>query len=108
MISHDSEEIVRWIGVISYSLPWALAARLSFATYSADPASASQVLVGTTPDVWVPADVDAALVRLDEPAGPARAAGSPAPSPTAGAGWTWPESTPSGRWATPTRRRPRR
>ncbi|MEV7967808.1 hypothetical protein AB0O34_17735 [Sphaerisporangium sp. NPDC088356] len=67
LVSADVEEIVRWIGVISYSLPWPVAARLPFLTYSADPATAPYVIVGTTPDVWIPSDLDAAVVRLDDP-----------------------------------------
>ncbi|MFC4591168.1 GAP1-N2 domain-containing protein [Sphaerisporangium corydalis] len=67
LVCDDVEEIVRWIAVISYSLPWPVAARLPFLTYSADPATATQVIVGTTPDVWMPSDIDAAVVRLSEP-----------------------------------------
>ncbi|MGW4639859.1 GAP1-N2 domain-containing protein [Sphaerisporangium sp. NPDC004334] len=67
LVCADVEEIVRWIGVISYSLPWQVAARLPFCTYSADPGAAPQVIVGTTPDVWLPSDIDAAVVRLSEP-----------------------------------------
>ncbi|GAA3844752.1 hypothetical protein GCM10022226_79870 [Sphaerisporangium flaviroseum] len=70
LVSADVEEIVRWIGVISYSLPWPVAARLPFLTYSADPGAAPQVIVGTTPDVWMPSDIDAAVIRLDEPPDP--------------------------------------
>ncbi|MEO3812412.1 hypothetical protein ABGB17_25720 [Sphaerisporangium sp. B11E5] len=69
-----AEEIVRWIGVISYSLPWTVAAHLTFLTYSADPATAPYVIVGTTPDVWIPSDTDATVVHLaspHHPAGPA-------------------------------------
>nr|WP_155356025.1 hypothetical protein [Acrocarpospora macrocephala] len=68
----DIEDIVRWIAVISFSLPWAAAARLSFSTYSADPAATHQMIVGTTPDVWIPSDIDASVVRLDEPPAPVR------------------------------------
>ncbi|GAA1005421.1 hypothetical protein Aple_050890 [Acrocarpospora pleiomorpha] len=68
----DIEDIVRWIAVISFSLPWAAAARLSFSTYSADPAASHQMIVGTTPDVWIPSDIDASVVRLDEPPAPVR------------------------------------
>ncbi|WP_424534798.1 hypothetical protein ACOZ38_32000 [Sphaerisporangium viridialbum] len=67
LVSADVEEIVRWIAVISYSLPWPVAARLPFLTYSADPGTAPYVIVGTTPDVWMPSDIDAAVVRLDDP-----------------------------------------
>lgn len=52
LVSADGELIARWIAVVSYSLPVAVAARLSFLTYSADPDGAAQRLVGTTPDVW--------------------------------------------------------
>ncbi|MEV5409275.1 hypothetical protein AB0K60_10630 [Thermopolyspora sp. NPDC052614] len=61
------EDIVRWIAVISYSLPWPSADRLSFITYSGDPVNAAQIIVGTTPDVWIPAEIDATVVRLADP-----------------------------------------
>ncbi|MEU9022378.1 hypothetical protein [Actinomadura sp. NPDC048394] len=52
LVAADVELIARWIAVVSYSLPVAAAARLSFTTYTADPDGAAQRLVGTTPDVW--------------------------------------------------------
>ncbi|QXJ20428.1 hypothetical protein AGRA3207_001141 [Actinomadura graeca] len=52
LIAGDVELIARWIAVVSYSLPVAAAAGLSFVTYTADPDGAAQRLVGTTPDVW--------------------------------------------------------
>ncbi|TDD79844.1 hypothetical protein E1293_22300 [Actinomadura darangshiensis] len=52
LIAGDVELIARWIAVVSYSLPVAAAARLSFVTYTADPDGAAQRLVGTTPAVW--------------------------------------------------------
>jgi len=67
LVDERIEEIVRWIAVISYSLPGTFADRLSFVTYSADPANAAQTIVGTTPDVWIPADHDAVVVRLADP-----------------------------------------
>ncbi|GII60076.1 hypothetical protein Skr01_01610 [Sphaerisporangium krabiense] len=67
LVSADVDEIVRWIAVLSYSLPWPVAARLSFLTYSADPGGAPHLVVGTTPDVWLPADLKAAVFRLDDP-----------------------------------------
>ncbi|GAA1515490.1 hypothetical protein GCM10009677_55860 [Sphaerisporangium rubeum] len=69
--SGRAEDVVRWIGVISYSLPWQVAAKLTFLTYSADPATASYVIVGTTPDVWIPSDTDATVVHLGAPHVPA-------------------------------------
>ncbi|SEH00144.1 hypothetical protein SAMN05444920_115123 [Nonomuraea solani] len=69
LVGADCEEIVRWIAVISYSLAWEAVTRLSFVTYSGDPAATTQLIVGTTPDVWIPRDVDATVVALaDEPA----------------------------------------
>ncbi|MFF4411701.1 hypothetical protein ACFYY8_04170 [Streptosporangium sp. NPDC001559] len=68
LVAGDVEEIVRWITVISYSLPQTVALGLSFVTYSADPATASQIIVGTTPDVWLPSDLDAEVVDLTRPA----------------------------------------
>jgi len=70
LVDERVEEIVRWIAVISYSLPGTFADRLSFVTYSADPANAAQTIVGTTPDVWLPADHDATVVRLADPPPP--------------------------------------
>ncbi|MFD0891311.1 hypothetical protein ACFQ08_42755, partial [Streptosporangium algeriense] len=67
LVAGDVEEIVRWITVISYSLPPAVALGLSFTTYSADPATASQTIVGTTPGVWLPSDLDAEVIDLAEP-----------------------------------------
>ncbi|MFC5753943.1 hypothetical protein ACFPZN_50710, partial [Actinomadura rugatobispora] len=55
LVAEDVEPIARWIAVVSYSLPVAAAARMSFVTYSADPDGAAQRLVGTTPDVWASA-----------------------------------------------------
>jgi hypothetical protein len=55
LVADDVEPIARWIAVVSYSLPVAAAARMSFVTYSADPDGAAQRLVGTTPDVWAAA-----------------------------------------------------
>ncbi|WP_449066698.1 GAP1-M domain-containing protein, partial [Planomonospora algeriensis] len=74
LVSRDPgnvEDVVRWIAVLSFSLPWEAAVRLSFVTYSADPAAATQIVTGTTPDVWIPSDIDARVVRLAEPPGPA-------------------------------------
>ncbi|MEU6037330.1 hypothetical protein ABZ801_18180 [Actinomadura sp. NPDC047616] len=55
LVASDVELTARWIAVLSYSLPMAAAARMSFVTYSADPDGAAQRLVGTTPDVWAAA-----------------------------------------------------
>ncbi|WP_433462501.1 hypothetical protein [Spirillospora sp. CA-128828] len=55
LVADDVEPIARWIAVVSYSLPVAAAARLSFVTYTADPDGAAQRLVGTTPAVWAAA-----------------------------------------------------
>ncbi|MFA1545339.1 GAP1-N2 domain-containing protein [Actinomadura chokoriensis] len=52
LVADDVEAIARWIAVVSYSLPVAAAARLSFVTYTADPDGAAQRLVGTTPAIW--------------------------------------------------------
>ncbi|MFF5263037.1 hypothetical protein ACFY4C_29265 [Actinomadura viridis] len=60
LIGADVERIARWIAVVSYSLPVAAAARMSFVTYSADPDGAAQRVVGTTPDVWASAQRNAA------------------------------------------------
>ncbi|MFC4051776.1 hypothetical protein ACFOY4_18980 [Actinomadura syzygii] len=52
LVADDVELIARWIAVVSYSLPVAAAARLSFVTYTGDPDGAAQRLVGTTPAIW--------------------------------------------------------
>ncbi|MEU5883576.1 hypothetical protein [Spirillospora sp. NPDC047279] len=66
LVADDVERIARWIAVVSYSLPVAAAARMSFVTYSADPGGAAQRLVGTTPDVWASAQHHtAALLSVD-------------------------------------------
>ncbi|GII96755.1 GAP1-N2 domain-containing protein [Sinosporangium siamense] len=70
LVAADVEEIVRWIAALSYSFPWEVVRRLTFVTYSGDPASAPQIVIGTTPDVWLPADLDAAVVMLDRAAAP--------------------------------------
>ncbi|GAA2417062.1 GTPase-associated protein 1-related protein [Actinomadura vinacea] len=59
LVGGEVEPIARWIAVVSYSLPVAAAARMSFVTYSADPDGAAQRLVGTTPDVWASAQRNA-------------------------------------------------
>ncbi|SEG04795.1 hypothetical protein SAMN04489712_10323 [Thermomonospora echinospora] len=58
LVCEDAEPIVRWIAVLSYSLPAAATARLSFTTFSADPAGAPHRVVGTTPGVWSAAHHD--------------------------------------------------
>ncbi|GAA0417534.1 hypothetical protein Acor_20600 [Acrocarpospora corrugata] len=72
LVSADTEEIVRWIAVVSYSLPWELVKRLSFVTYSGDPSATAQTIVGTAPDVWLPSDLDATVIRLDQPPQPSQ------------------------------------
>ncbi|MFG2005226.1 hypothetical protein ACGFNU_39385 [Spirillospora sp. NPDC048911] len=72
LVADDIEQIARWIAVVSYSLPVAMAARMSFVTYSADPAAAAQRLVGTTPDVWATAQhhtTTALSIDLQNPPG---------------------------------------
>lgn len=71
LVGRDTDAIAHWIALVSYSLPMPLAARLSFVTYSADPESAPQRLVGTTPAVWesLHSPVQSAIF-LDEPTGP--------------------------------------
>ncbi|MFI6538802.1 hypothetical protein ACIBHY_40555 [Nonomuraea sp. NPDC050547] len=73
LVHPDAGEIVRWIAVISYSLPWETVLRLSFVTYSGDPAANAQLIVGTTPDVWIPADLDATVLQLTGPPEPIEA-----------------------------------
>ena len=80
LVGRDPEAVACWIALVSYSLPVTLAARLSFSTFSADPESAPQRLVGTTPAVWESLHYSASAVFfLDEPAaepkGPEEAAG---------------------------------
>ncbi|KAB2345078.1 GAP1-N2 domain-containing protein [Actinomadura rudentiformis] len=88
LVADDVEQVARWIAVVSYSLPVAAAARMSFVTYSADPGGAAQRLVGTTPDVWASAQHHTtALLSIDL----RHAAGGAGTSAEAGAGrfgWT--------------------
>jgi len=70
LVGADVEPIVRWIAVLSYSLPVTAAARLSFTTYSADPCGALHRVVGTTPDVWAAVHRDEPAFFVDEPADP--------------------------------------
>jgi hypothetical protein len=62
LVAEDAGLIARWIALLSYSLPAGLAAHLSFTTYTADPESAPQLVVGTVPDAW-----PGRGFRLDEP-----------------------------------------
>ncbi|MGI5230523.1 hypothetical protein [Actinoallomurus sp. CA-142502] len=52
LVADDAALVARWIALVSYSLPAPLAAHLSFITYTADPESASQLVVGTVPEAW--------------------------------------------------------
>ncbi|GAA4494668.1 hypothetical protein GCM10023191_034240 [Actinoallomurus oryzae] len=52
LVADDAGLVARWIALVSYSLPAALAAHLSFITYTADPESAPQLVVGTVPEAW--------------------------------------------------------
>jgi hypothetical protein len=67
LVARDTGLIARWIALLSYSLPAGLAAHLSFITYTADPESAPQLLVGTVPEAWQ----GRGCFSLDEPAEPA-------------------------------------
>jgi hypothetical protein len=62
LVAEDVELIARWIALVSYSLPSPLAARMSFITYTADPETAPQLVVGTVPGAW-----PGKGFRLDEP-----------------------------------------
>ncbi|HEY0540442.1 MAG TPA: hypothetical protein VGD53_18880 [Actinoallomurus sp.] len=70
LVAEDTGLIARWIALLSYSLPAGLAAHMSFITYTADPESAPQLLVGTVPEAW-----PGRGFRLDEPAGDDRRPG---------------------------------
>ncbi|MFB9839959.1 GAP1-N2 domain-containing protein, partial [Actinoallomurus acaciae] len=52
LVADDAGLVARWIALVSYSLPAALAADPSFITYTADPESAPQLVVGTVPEAW--------------------------------------------------------
>ncbi|MFC7728939.1 GAP1-M domain-containing protein [Actinomadura keratinilytica] len=121
LVASDVELTARWIAVLSYSLPMAAAARMSFVTYSADPDGAAQRLVGTTPDVWAAAQhqgtpqwfpVEQPLAqsadRRAEEASPGGGggAGSRARWRAAGASSTSRGWTPSASWRCSARRRP--
>lgn len=64
LVAEDTGLIARWIALVSYSLPAELAEHLSFTTYTADPESAPQLVVGTVPEAWPDRGF-----RLDAPAG---------------------------------------
>jgi len=72
LVAGDVEVIARWIAVVSYSLPAAAAAALSFVTYTDDPDGAPYRLVGTTPGVWAAGARTAPAFVLDPPAGTER------------------------------------
>jgi hypothetical protein len=58
-------DVAVWIAALSYSLPFEVATELSFTTYTADPESAQQRLVGTTPDVLAAIARPGRAFRLD-------------------------------------------
>ena len=69
VVADDVEAIARWFAVVSYSLPTACAAALSFVTYTDDPRGAPYRLVGTTPDVWAAAPGTSPAFRIDRAGG---------------------------------------
>lgn len=58
-------DVAMWIAALSYSVPFEVAAELSFTTYTADPESAQQRLVGTTPAVLSAITRPGRAFRLD-------------------------------------------
>jgi hypothetical protein len=62
-------DVAVWIAALCYSLPFEVAAELSFTTYTADPEAAQQRLVGTTPDVLSAIARPGRAFRLDRPGG---------------------------------------
>lgn len=68
-------DVAVWIAALCYSLPFEVAAELSFTTYTADPESAQQRLVGTTPDVLAAISRPGRAFRLDRPDGNTAAPG---------------------------------
>jgi hypothetical protein len=69
LVADDAGEVAAVLAASARSLPAALAAELSFTTFSATPADLDLLVVGTTPDVAHTATAQAGrvLVRLDEP-----------------------------------------
>ena len=67
LVSRDTGLVARWIALLSYSLPASLAAHLSFTTYTADPDSAPQLVVGTVPDLAPRDAFDLDAPGLDAP-----------------------------------------
>jgi GTPase-associated protein 1 len=65
LVADDVDAIARWFAVVSYSLPAAAAAALSFVTYTDDPRGAPYRLVGTTPDAWAAAPGNAPAFHID-------------------------------------------
>jgi hypothetical protein len=65
LVAQDAELVAGWIAVVSYSLPVPAAALMSFITYTADPGTAPQRVVGTTPEIWETARPDGPAFFLD-------------------------------------------
>lgn len=79
VVAADPDDVAIVLAAVSRSLPPALASAVSFVTYSASPADADLVVVGTTPDVTVPSGGarDRRIVDLDGPGSAAPDAGGP-------------------------------
>ncbi|MGH3717058.1 MAG: hypothetical protein ACRDT4_26895, partial [Micromonosporaceae bacterium] len=87
LVSDDVDTTALWIGAVSYSLPYAVARRLSFVTYTADPHLARHHLVGTTAQAWAASRSDRVSFALDQ-GGPVPRLAPPSPyARAAAAAW---------------------
>lgn len=68
LTSAGSDDIALFIAAVSYSLPTAAVTDLSFTTYSGEPGSAHQRIVGTTRAVWEAMRPRGTVFHLDVPA----------------------------------------
>ncbi len=68
LVVPDDESAARWLAVVCRSLPRALAARVSFVTYTSRPEETDVLLACTTPDVRLPPYGNFTTIDLTEPA----------------------------------------
>jgi len=66
VVAPQAEDVARAIAAVTRSLPTALAAAVSFTTFTAAPGDADVLVVGTTPDVTIPSSPfgDQTVIRL--------------------------------------------
>lgn len=69
LVSDDSERIISWLAVLSYSLTAREALELSFVSFSREPDRTAHLVqvVGTTPEAWAAAGRPRRAFLVDEP-----------------------------------------